>query len=122
MIQLVEAYKSIFVGRMFPERLLKILRGEHPVVFVKDVRNGVIMLSDGQVLKCAGDYYETIGNTTVSNSANLFLKCRSVRKAFGLDNVSDTNCALCHIRCILLEQSHALKRKVGKKGKGVRQK
>lgn len=122
MIQLVEAYRSTFVGRMFPERLLKILRGEHPTVSVKDIRNGVIMFSDGQVLKCTGDYYEPAGNVTVPKGANLFLRCRHIRKAFGLEDVGDTNCVLCHIRCLSLEQSHDLKRRKGQKNKRRRYK
>lgn len=122
MIQLVEAYKNNFVGRMFPEVLLKILHGEHPTVSVKDVRNGVIMFSDGRILKCTGDYYEPTGNILISKSANLFLKCRNVRRAFGLDDVGDTNCTLCHIRCISLEQSHEIVRKQGQRNKRRRYK
>ena len=116
-LQLVEAYRSTFVGKMFPERLLKILKGEHPLISVKDVRNGVIMFSDGQVLKCTGDYYERVDGAAVPKSANLFLKCRNVRKTFGIDSVSDISCSLCHIRCLQLEQSHELKRKVRQKGR-----
>lgn len=117
MIQLVEAYKSMFVGRMFPDTLLKILKGDHPFISVKDVRNGVIMFSDGTVLKCTGDYYERADRTAVPKSANLFLKCRNVRKIFGLDDLGNTNCTACHIRCLSLEQSGNLKRRQKVKSK-----
>ena len=111
MVQLIDAYKSMFIGKMFPETLLKILKGNNPMIYVKDIRNGVIMLSDGQVLKCTGDCYERTDNQAVPKSANLFLKCRNVRKTFELDHISDINCNVCHIHCLSLLTSHFLKRK-----------
>lgn len=122
MIQLVEAYRSSFVGRMFPEKLLQILRGEHPTISVENVKNGVIMFSDGQVLKCTGDYYEPTGNVTIPKCSNLLYRCRQIRKIFGLDDVGDINCTSCHIRCISLERSHEIKRKRGQKSKRRRYK
>lgn len=113
MIQLVDAYKSMLVGRMFPETLLKVLRGEHPLISVKCIRNGIMVFSNGQILKCVGDCYERTDKTKIPEpSANLFLKCRNTRKIFGLSDIGDTSCTACHVHCILLEQQHDfLKRK-----------
>lgn len=116
-MQLVTAYKNMFIGRMFPDTLLKILKGEHPLITVKDVRNGVIMLSNGTILKCVGDCYERLDKTVVPKNTNLFLKCRNTRKMFKLDDVDDTNCTTCHIRCLALEQSQSIKRRQRTKSK-----
>lgn len=118
MLQLVQVYKNMFIGRMFPDTLLKILRNEHPFITVKDTRNGVILLSDGTVLKCTGDCYELTDKTVVvPKSANLFSKCRNTRKIFGLNRIYDICCTACHIRCMELEQSQILRRKQKVKSK-----
>ena len=116
-MQLVTAYKNMFIGRMFPDTLLKILKGEHPLITVKDVRNGVIMLSNGTILKCVGDCYERLDKTVVPKNTNLFLKCRNTRKIFGLNRIYDICCTTCHIRCMELEQSQILRRKQKVKSK-----
>ena len=112
-MQLIEAYKSGFVGKMYPDRLLKILRGEHSTVHVKNIVNGVMIFSDGSVLKCVGDYYEKPNKSSTANRGqkNLYLRCRNIRKDYGLEEVSDTDCRHCHICCILKEKTRELKRK-----------
>lgn len=116
-MQLIDAYKSGFVGKMYPDRLLKILRGEHPTVHVKNIVNGVMIFSDDAVLKCVGDYYENPekGKTVNKNQKNLYLRCRSIRKSYGLDDIGDVDCRACHISCILREKTRELKRKRVKK-------
>lgn len=98
---------------MYPSKLLKILRGEHLTVQVKNIVNGVTILTDGSVLKCIGDYYEKPNKSTkVNNQKNFFLRCRNTRKEFNLDTViSDADCRQCHITCILKEKTRELKRK-----------
>lgn len=113
-MRLVDAYKSNFVGKMYPDKLLKILRGEHFTVQVKNIVNGVTILTDGSVLKCIGDYYEKPNKSTKGNSnqKNFFLRCRNIRKDFNLDDIiSDADCRMCHITCILREKTRELKRK-----------
>ena len=116
-MRLIDAYKSGFVGKMYPDRLLKILRNEHPTVYVKNIVNGIMIFSDDAVLKCVGDYYEspTKGKGVNKNQKNFFLRCRQIRKEYGLDNVNDVDCRACHILCILKEKTRELKRKKIKK-------
>lgn len=116
-MQLIDAYKSGFVGKMYPDRLLKILRGEHPTVYVKNIVNGVMIFSDDAVLKCVGDYYERPSKNSGKNKSqkNLYLRCRQIRKEYELNDVSDVDCRACHVSCILKEKSRELKRRKFKK-------
>lgn len=104
-----EAYERCFVGSMLPDNLLKVLKGESSVS-VKSVKNGLILLSNGQVLKCVREYYKRPGTTAKPKKfINPVLSCRAVRRDLRLQEVvDDLQCRFCHISCINLEESHEL--------------
>ena len=104
-----EAYEQCFVGSMLPDDLLKVLRDESSVS-VKSVKNGLILLSNGQVLKCVREYYKVPGTTTKAKKLiNPILSCRLTRRDLGIQgSVGDLQCRNCHVSCISLEESHNL--------------
>ena len=111
-MQLLELYKRGFVGQMFPSRLRKILRGEHPTVYVRSTVNGVIIFSDGKVLKCVDNYYTLPGSRLTKSNTSQYLKCNKIRKAFGLsDYVAANDCVRCHLACYQAENDGEIKRK-----------
>lgn len=111
MVELIEAYQKRFAGQMFPETLLEILKDKNPLVKVKNVRSGVIIFTNNKVLKCAGEYYESLSNITPTRTSNLYLNCCHVRRTLGTEEVGYGNCKQCHAKCIMLERSQEIKRK-----------
>ena len=115
MIDIADAYQKMFAGQMYPSVLLRILKGEDPIVTVKNVNNSVIMFSNGKILKCTNYYYQNLQETRPLMSNNLFLSCRNIRECLGInDIVGDLNCQQCHLQCIIRLQSHEIKRKLQK--------
>lgn len=114
-VQLLEAYKRNFVGRVTPRQLQSILRGEHSSVFIRKVLNGTIMCSNGVILTCVHDYYtpmERSKKPILRSAKNPYLKCRKIKEYFSInDDVPDLDCRFCHLTCLELEKTGALKRK-----------
>lgn len=114
-VQLLEAYKRNFIGRVTPRQLQSILRNEHSSVHVRKVLNGTVMCSNGVILTCVHDYYIPVSSNTkpvLRSVKNPYLKCRKVRDYFGIDvDVVDLDCRFCHLACLELEKSGVLKKK-----------
>ena len=116
-VQLLEAYKRNFIGRVTPRQLQSILRNEHSSVHVRKVLNGTVMCSNGVILTCVHDYYTPVSSNAkpvlrLRNVKNPYLKCCKVRKYFGIDtDVMVLDCRFCHLTCLELEKSGVLKKK-----------
>lgn len=119
MLQLIELYQSTFVGEMFPERLLEILKGYDPIIKVKDVKNGITMLTNGRILKCTGECYEKPNSIKNVKSNNIVIACRNVRRNLQLEDVDDFSCVACHIKCLEMLQDHSLIKRRNKRKKGT---
>lgn len=116
MVDIVESYQKLFAGNMYPSQLLAVLKGEDPDIRVKGVSNGVILFSNSKNLKCVNSYYENLQGTQPQLSRNFFLSCRHIRECLGIDSsVGDACCKECHQHCLLLLQSHKIKRKKNRK-------
>lgn len=118
MLQLVELYQSTFTGEMFPEGLLEILKGYDPIIKVKDIKNGITILTNGRILKCTGECYERPNSIKNVKSNNIVIACRNTRRNLQLEDVDEFNCTACHIRCLEMLQDHDLIRKKNKRKKG----
>lgn len=117
MLQLIELYQSTFVGEMFPERLLEILKGYDPIIKVKDVKNGIIILTNGHILKCTGEYYKRPNGIKDVKNNNIVIACRNTIRNLQLEDVCCFNCVACHVKCLELLQDHDLIRKKSKRKK-----
>lgn len=115
-MELVEAYQKMFAGSLFPSTLLEILAGRHPFITVTSCTAGVMVLSNGQVITCAGDYYKKPNAPDTVKSSNPYITCRSVRRNFDIEEeVPSTACKECHATCIQMCQEKLLERKKRKK-------
>ena len=116
MIELVDLYKNAFVGSIYPDTLIKILRDQYEGIKVKSCIGSSIILSNGMVLNCISEYYTCDGSKNVVATNNPYLKCNSIRNHYGIsDQVGQVECKNCHIKAILMEKAGQLERKKNKR-------
>ncbi len=116
MIELVDLYKRAFVGSIYPDTLIKVLRGQYEGITVKSCIGSSIILSNGMVLNCIDEYYTSKDSDKVINTNNPYLKCSSIRNHYGIsDQVGQVDCRNCHIKAILMEKAGQLERKKSKR-------
>lgn len=106
-MQILEAFQTSFVGKMYPSKLKRILR-DLDSVYVKKAANGVLVLSDNTVIKCVNQYY-MINVRSSSNSP--LVTCRNIKHAIGLDGIDICGCRACHLACLEREERNELTRK-----------
>jgi len=115
-IELVDLYKNAFVGSIYPDTLIKVLKGEYEGIKVKNNIGNSIILSNGMVLNCINEYYTCENSKHVINTNNPYLKCNSIRNHYGIsDQIGQVDCKNCHIKAILMEKAGQLERKKQKR-------
>ena len=78
--------------------LRDILTYSHSNLNIISQGTGLLIVSDGNLIKCVSNYYE--GPDEIKKPRSSSNQCHEVQKAFGVSRSVQTNCVACHLDCM----------------------
>lgn len=105
-MNLVTYITGIKIAGHSKEDLELIIVNGHPNTHVVTKGDGVIILSDGSLVKCVANYYE--GNEPISKKSRSSVnRCHEVQKALDVPHRVGTDCLSCHLNCLRNPSLHS---------------
>ena len=107
---LTEAYYKTFNdNQYYPVKIRQILDNQHSTIHIKTMKSGLIILTNGKLIKCVADYYQIPKEVRSNNYA---IRCNNIREFLGISQITTCyGCDRCHSICIAKEINHELIRK-----------